>query len=375
MTGYPPIVELADLGPLGPSIVGPNAGGESIGIQTLDDDPEMLAKLYNPRRLARPDIGALDRLVGLPEHLGADGVRLRSTTSWPRSRIVSGGRTIGVLIPAAPKAMAAEVQSPITGKGETRLIEVDLLAKPDEYIARRGLPAPGLLDRLTVCRQLAAVGAILSGNGVVYADWSYANTFWGPHDNTVFVIDVDSCSFGSRGHVQTVGFEDPLTPIGVRVDAATDQYRLALLIARCLTGMRERDEVIDELSSIDPWLHGARDVLLDILTSTDRGRRLPLRRLADVLDQASPDRSSTVDGANVTKWRPRGGPPAQRGHVTVGSSSVQAPSAVKTNQMARTPPTQARRSPLTTRSWNLPNAAAWTPPKKGFWRRLLDRWN
>src|SRR5215468_7038465 len=104
--------------------MGPNAGGESTGIHPLQSDPSMLAKLYNPKRLSRPDIATLDRLVALPERLsGGDGAMLRKLSSWPVSRIVAGGRTRGVLIPAAPQRMQAAVQS-VSGKSKSKLIEV-----------------------------------------------------------------------------------------------------------------------------------------------------------------------------------------------------------------------------------------------------------
>ncbi|MGY0234286.1 hypothetical protein [Longispora urticae] len=329
---FPAIVEKSALGPLAESITGANAGGESLAIRPLVTHPELYAKLYNPQRLVRADIGTLDRLVAFPDTLTVtDRTRLRRRTSWPVSRIVERGVTVGVLIPRAPQELITQVKSRVSDKIEVRRVDMDLLAQPDAYLLGRGLPPQGLHGRLAIARRLASIGAILERGGIVYADWSYTNAFWGPKDQSAFLIDLDCCSFGPRGHVLTPGFEDPLTPKGVPVDNATDRYRLALLVSRCVTGCRTLPDVLGALLKPPSEAFApAYDTLRGILLATDRRRRTSLTELCRALSAAGsgqrvspptsgsrtrrPAQAPASGGAppdNVTGWRPRNPPPAR----------------------------------------------------------------
>jgi hypothetical protein len=124
----------------------------------------------------------------------------------------------------------------------------------------------------------------------------------------VFLIDMDSCSYGPRKHVRTSEFDDPLTPLGIDVDCYVDRYRAALLIARCLTGERDVTSVQSALVALPGPVP---DRLLHMLVATSRVQRPTLTELADAFGASptaahrTPSGTATVDNTGVVGWRPR----------------------------------------------------------------------
>ncbi len=159
-------------------------------------------------------------------------------TSWPASRVLDAEqKTIGVLMPLAPSTYSAHRQLP-SGRREPKVLEVDVLALTEEQQKARKLPHQSLADRISVCASIAAVAALFERHGLVYLDWSYANVFWSMEDHSAYVIDLDGCSFGPRPQIHSHNWEDPQVPLGQPAGNESDRYRVALLIARCLTGLR-----------------------------------------------------------------------------------------------------------------------------------------
>lgn len=297
ITALPPIVELSQLGELGDSIL-TSPGGESSSIQPLLDHEGLLFKRYTPERLQRPRSTAdLDKLVALPAALTpANRGRISRQTSWPVARVTDGGTTVGAVIRSAPERMLFQVLSVVNKSRGTlpQFVDVDLLAKPNDYLASRGLKPQTTTERLAIGRKLASIGAIFEQNQVVYADWSYSNAFWSPEDQSTFLIDIDTCSFGPRKWVLTPNFDDPLTPLGVDVDNATDRYRIALLIGRCLTGLRELSELMTALLQPPSQEYAAAYAALRVnLLANDRDGRISIFELKKTLEAAEEGRIYT----------------------------------------------------------------------------------
>jgi hypothetical protein len=255
-----PVVGLSELEPLGPPVS--EGAGESLGIYPVPRAPGWLVKLYNrPGDAAERD--RLDWLIALPDRIPpADRDVLRRNTSWPVARVTDRfGPAAGVVLPMAPVCFGT------TG----RYLEVDVLAKPDHAIARRGLPVPAPHDRLAICTSLAATGAALERQSLVYSDWSYSNAFWSPTERAAYLIDVDGVGLRAKPNLHQPNWQDPLTGSDRLADGYTDRYRLALLVARCLTGQRDVFAVLAALNAMPGLRAGA--VLLDILMADERMRR------------------------------------------------------------------------------------------------------
>lgn len=301
------VVERSELGVFG-NIIGEN-NGESEGVYELRDHPGLLAKIYK-RHLVRPGDGdRLDRLVALPSGI-SDGDRqlLANTTSWPMSRIVDQGNTSGIVLPMAPKKFLATLQIR-PGRARTQMLEIDWLAKPSSKYGPRGLPVPTFTERLRVCQDIVAVAEFLERNNLVYGDWSYANAFWSIHDHRAYVIDLDGCSFGPRQRVANPNWEDPLTPPGVNTDTYSDRYEVALLVARCLTGERDRQLALDAFRKVTATARpGLNTVVWEMVNANSRAHRPPVAALLDELKQSmalgivGPNGTGSVPASGVVGW-------------------------------------------------------------------------
>lgn len=271
----PALVSLADLGPLGDSIS--QAAGESVGIHPVTRQPGWLVKLYHAPLQGEPTKHLTD-LVNLPG-AATDGEReiIASSTSWPVAVVADDpSRALGCVIPAAGRRFRTMFRPPGSTPAE-RALEIDFLALKDDGFARRGLPPVTAEQRRTVCRNLVAVAELLARHRLVYSDWSYSNAFWSATDQGVYVIDIDGCARDAAPNIYQPNWDDPLTPRAQPADRHTDRYRVALLVARCLTGERDRGRALHALAGSPAT--ALSEVLLDILLSTDRAARPPLTAL------------------------------------------------------------------------------------------------
>jgi hypothetical protein len=274
----PPTIAVGDLGAFGTPVS--EDAGEAKAIYPLTKHPEYLFKWYK-KPMSDPAAGNLNDLIYLPLAASdADRAIIGGSTSWPVAAVTDQGRTVGCVIPLAPEKFRAEFRSPGTPPAK-KLLEIDFLAKEPDALVRRGLPPIDLEGRIAVCRHIVAVADLLARHGLVYSDWSYSNAFWSITDRAVFVIDIDGCTPLQKSNVYQPNWDDPYTRREMPADASTDRYRVALLVARCVTGERERDRALHALLGFNrPAL---AEVLLDSLLSTDRNARPPLATVATVL--------------------------------------------------------------------------------------------
>lgn len=230
------IVRQADLGGPGKNLSENN--GEARRVCLLEKYPGWIFKEYL-EPVPPAGVQRLDRLINLPEQMTpAERALVDGHTSWPASRVINARQeTVGVVLPLAPPSYSTEREL-AGGRRERKILEIDVLALTEDQQRARKLPPQALADRVSVCASIAAVAELFERHGLVYLDWSYANIFWSLDDHTAYVIDMDGCSFGPRPQIQTRNWEDPRVPLGMPAGHDSDRYRVALLIARCLTGLR-----------------------------------------------------------------------------------------------------------------------------------------
>ncbi len=363
-----------------------SGAGESRVIYEIEGHPGWLAKLYKSG--VSLNDGHLDRLIGLPDQLSRDEVALVDTgTSWPVSRILDAGPTVGVVLPLAPDGYSGHLSRGGRQTTARETFAVDLLCQSEDWQRSRGLRVPSRAERRAAGLRIARIGALFEGADIVYGDWSYANALWNPADNGIYVIDVDSCEFGSRPWVETPGWEDPQVPSGQRMDGATDRYRVGLLVARVVTGERSLTELPAALSRLDRG-----DPAAGVLVAMTNGQRPKSTRpkikelvAALTVDQAggaatSSAPSSTTAGANVTSWRPvkrlrKGSALAGAGSAPSGAASFRPPTKPQSDlsprttgrpSTPRTTPTTPRRPAGPTGSASSRRPASPAPPSTSF---------
>jgi hypothetical protein len=242
MTGawsYPPldrVASVSEIGEIGEKLS--ENDGESRFVAGLRYYPDWIYKEYRSAVPAQ-QCSQLDHLVRLPGQMTpADRALAESHISWPAVRVVNSRYdTTGVLAPRASERYYADLRGS-GGRTQRKALLVDQLALPPASQQRILSTAQSLADRVAVCASIAAVGALFERHGLVYLDWSYANIFWSLDDHSCYVIDMDGSSFGPRPQIHSPGWDDPLVPLGGDAGNESDRYRVALLIARCLTGVR-----------------------------------------------------------------------------------------------------------------------------------------
>lgn len=286
--------------------------GESVQIAPLADDPNVLFKEYRKNACTPADDLRIGRLIEVPRGLSAtDREQLERASCWPISRVVENNRTVGVLLPRAPAKFSFALQS-LTGTGDRKPLAIDWLAKDPAQQAKRGLPRTTFAQRLKVCRDIAAVAAVFEQEKIVYGDWSYANAFWSASDFSGYLIDVDTCAFDARPFVNTPNWEDPFVPQNGRIDSTTDRYRLALLVARCLSGEREPAAAVQwaAVKSVEARMPGIGQVLATTVNARSREARPTVAAILAALT-ASAASSTSTSRTNVIDWKPVGPKAAQ----------------------------------------------------------------
>lgn len=308
-----PVADVREVAERGTTIATDN--GESTVVYESRRFPGWLVKLYRPGFPKEPD-EALDRLIELPAELGpADRALVDRSVCWPACRLVEGGRTVGVLLAKAPPRFSAPMRR-LDGEVSVPL-EIDHLVQlSNAWYRQRGWTPPTVAERLLVARNLAAVATLFERNDVVYGDWSYANAFWARDSGDVFVIDADAAAFGSRTPLQSPGWEDPLAAAGVRLEATADRYKLALVVLRCLTGVRGDDLEVALLALDARWRNGKLGPLLEqALTTSQAATRPTAAELFAVLDQEAPHRPAepaSGPAASLPSTARSAAPPSRR---------------------------------------------------------------
>lgn len=311
MTGVwssPPLGRIAGLDELG--AFGENLGehnGEARRVCRLQKYPDWIFKEY---RVPVPvdGLARLTRLIQFPEQMsGTDLALVDGHTSWPATRVVDSRRqTIGVMMPLAPGIFSATLQKP-SGRTERKTLEVDVLALPGDRQAKLNLPSQSLAERISVCASVAAVGALFERKGLVYLDWSYTNVFWSLGDHSAYVIDLDGSSFGPRPQIQQPNWQDPLVPRGNNAGNESDRYRVALLTARCLTGLRttvpETRMGLESLRARGAAISQVAQLLIEALDAGSTIERPTIVRLSAALEAAK----TVTSGSGVTRPAETGG--------------------------------------------------------------------
>jgi hypothetical protein len=301
-------VKLADVGRYTEADVIAQDKGEALVIYELPGHPGWLSKLYKPE--TKVDHGVLSTLIDLPGTMpDADLALVDHSVAWPVAQVLDGYRPAGVIMAKATPEFSWDI-SLLGGRTKRQTVEIDLLAISADRIKRLGIPVPTPAARLAAVGNIVAVAALFERHDVVYGDWSFANAFWSPRTNAILIIDMDASGIKTRRFVETPSWEDPQVQRGRPLTTHTDRYKVALLVARALTGDRaDGQAAAKSVAALYP--SGARlaALLHQSLTAPSGGERPTLAELYDAIEKADTRPSASIGGggANVTgtiPWNP-----------------------------------------------------------------------
>lgn len=336
-----PAVSVHSIGELGEVLS--TDRGESEKVAKLVEYPEYVAKFYKSNAPARQNPSSLSHLIALPGRMTpAEKALVDRACSWPVSRIVSSGATVGVVLPLAPTVFKATFR---TARGSTeRYLEVDWMSASQAYYARSGISMPTLDVRLQVSTEIVRVAALLEKYTLVYADWSYVNAFWSASPPRAYLLDMDGIAPHSRTRIVTQNWDDPLTPPGLEADAYSDRYGLALMVGRCITGERPFTAVGSALRTAE--VHGIGPVYRELrrsLFADERTSRPTASTLLGVLEnalltlgvgQVPEQKGENIVGNNVTSWR---SVPTRKSTVGAAGKSAQESVTIRQNMTWQSP--------------------------------------
>ncbi|MEY9966650.1 hypothetical protein ABIA33_004715 [Streptacidiphilus sp. MAP12-16] len=215
--------------------------GESRIVYEIAGSKGWIAKMYK-KPLSDTAAADLRKLVYLPTLMSQrDQTLVDASIAWPVARILDGPQVVGVVMAKAPDSFFVRLRKLSGTATDATPLLLDWLVMSGDACAKRGIQPADLSVRLRAMAELLAVGALFARYDIVYADWSYNNAFWEQGTGAAFVIDMDTCAFGTRKWIQSVGWEDPLFPEKKKqpLTIHSDRYKLAMLTVRCLTGVRQ----------------------------------------------------------------------------------------------------------------------------------------
>jgi hypothetical protein len=300
---FPGTVPLAQVAAQG-KVLG-NDGGESRVVYEIASFPGWVAKLYK-EPLKAVDASGLAAIIDLPAAMGpGDLAHVDACTAWPTARILADHgdhATVGVVMAKAPDRFLADFRLRGDRISKGKPLTIDWLIGNDDKLAHHGIRCPTADVRRRVAWEFLALGDLLDRHLVVYGDWSYRNCLWAPVKGEVFLLDMDSCRQHQREWVESMEWEDPLSPVTARkpLSRYNDRYKLALLAARCIAG--ERGDPLRALAALPPELRlgtFGSAVRLALTTTSAPSRPAP-GELLSALQAPAP----AADGSHVTGYRP-----------------------------------------------------------------------
>lgn len=222
------------------------------GLRLPDVPGAIVFKEYKPGQVAP---NGLSGIIGVRNRMDqATRDRLDSMAAWPCRLVQNGSDVCGILMPRIPDSFFHQWTKP-SGKEATSPREVMHLFDDPLKAKRLGWPWLSLVQRLTICRDLAGALELLHSNGLVFGDVNARNALFRLNESpSVMLVDCDAArKVGNAAVVQQLSAPDWDPPEkGSALSTNTDCYKLALFVLRSLSPGRNcstnrRPELADEL--------------------------------------------------------------------------------------------------------------------------------
>lgn len=270
----PPDLTVADLRGIGDEL---GSGGQARvfelpRLRLPDVSGSLVYKEYRP---GLAPATSMRKVIALRSRLRAEPAKLATlddATAWPVRQVVDEhGALLGLVLRRIPDEFLHDQRLPSGKIARNKPREVQFLFIPPDRALQGGHPTPTPAERLTICRDFAAVLAFLHDElNVAFGDINAKNAvFRLGTEPTVMFVDCDAVRVvGEIAASPQLNAPDWDPPEGAEVlSKVTDRYKLGLFVLRCLTP--------GSFSSINRDPNQARGVLdtagLALLTSAVRG--------------------------------------------------------------------------------------------------------
>jgi hypothetical protein len=210
------------------------------GFQLPGDPGELVYKQYRGAAAVGVSLPGLESIVRarlvLKERQRAAFDEL---TVWPLRVVVDdAGAPLGVLMRLIDNIYMQDMRLP-SGRQETVPREVQHLIFEPATARLRGVDVPDDRDRdarFAVCERMAMAMSIMHGANLVYGDLSARNVLYRLHPKpSVLLVDCDAARVkGSAAVNKQQNSPDWDAPGGGQQTQASDRYKLALFVLRCM---------------------------------------------------------------------------------------------------------------------------------------------
>lgn len=269
----------------------------------------LVYKEYKPEH--RPQKAGLLSLVAVRSGLDqAERTRLDRFSAWPLRVVEQGGEVLGVVLPLIPQRYFQGRVLPGTGAREENPREIQNLLIPPERARMVGMPVPTPVERLALCRQLAAAVHFVHRHDLVIGDLNAKNAlFCVEQDVSVMLVDCDAIrrkgTVASRPQMNAPDWDPPERPLS----QTTDRYKFGLFVLRCL-GSGEQISTTRDPARADDALDAEGRALLRASLGAVPGQRPSVQRWGTYLHER-------VSGQQASLARPPVAPAAAAAKIPV----------------------------------------------------------
>lgn len=268
------------------------------GLTLADAVGQLVYKEYKPEH--RPRKAGLLSLVAVRGGLDqAERARLDRFAAWPLRVVEQGGEVLGVVLPLIPPRYFQGRVLPGTGAREENPREIQNLLIPPERARMVGMPVPTPVERLALCRQLAAAVHFVHRHDLVIGDLNAKNAlFCVQQDVSVMLVDCDAIrrkgTVASRPQMNAPDWDPPERPLS----QATDRYKFGLFVLRCL-GSGEQISTTRDPQRADGALDSEGRALLRASLSTTPDQRPSVQRWGTYLHERLTGQRAPLAGPSV----------------------------------------------------------------------------
>jgi hypothetical protein len=262
-------------------------------------------KEYKPAWRRSVDFGALEAMATFLGGRSFDeGSEIVARVAWPTKVVTDAGAPVGFLMPEVADEFRISVRLP-SGKQDRPLAGLQLLLNSDDFLHRRGI-AITERDRYLLLAEIAESLALLHRYDIAVGDLSPKNVLFSlTPSSRCFFVDADAMRMAGRSalpQAETPDWEISTVSSEELATAATDRYKLGLLVLRLLAGDQSTRDPSALPGSVPSTVRG---LIVGALVASSASRPAAADWLAPLRAAASGAKTTVTAQSPVASTRPQ----------------------------------------------------------------------